>query len=1205
MATGDGIITRKDIITDEALAFGKEYRKNVEEAINANDELIKQFRILHKVSGDYRKSQDQSDFRKAKQEESIANQKMLNELKQMGALERELERIKQEKVKTEKELLRVAKENLKVAMQKAQMEGVAERELQKIKQDRARTEKELVRVQLENEKLSRLQAQTEQTNTKEVQRLKQELLRTEREAAKLKQDKIRLEKMESDQVKRKTVLTMEERVQQQLLNKADKEAVLEKMGLIGVYQKLNRQRTEAKKRLQDLIAAEGASNREIRKAQQEFDRLDAKVRKADNATRDFTKNVGNYKSAFSGLFNLMGAFGIIGGITGAVELGKSIYNTTKELETLYKSMKLGSKSAEDYASNLKFLDKITEDYGLELISTTQAYNKFYLAAKNKLSIEEIQLVFDKVSKSAGIMGMTVEQQEGTFKALSDMMSKGTVMAEELKGQLGDRIPVAVEVMAKAVGVGTEELLKMMQNGEIMAADVLPKFAIELEKAVGADQVKRVETLTAAENRLKNAWTDFIEEINGSDNVIGNFAIGFLSVLTDMLNGINRVASSWKSIWDEGRKSNESFGYKSAMNNYLDFDKFENQRKRAFKDRQKFLKEEQELIDQIKDGEQALAAAEKRRIIPNWLGGSVVTKDANRNLEELNKKLGDTRGRIKAIEDLYKNWKDPEIKVSQIKGESEKERKKREAAFRKAQREAEKAAKEAEKLETDRLKKEKESYEAGIDLLIYKKNAETEIFKAESVNEKNTQDERYKALISSQKAEEEALKLNYEKQLTLSRAFQKDRAAFTEEEKKYMLESKSILSDVSTLTNAELLILEKYYAEQEKLRKQNKKDIESNIDFEISQLQKKQDSKLLGYQSEMSGEIGALSIGNNLTDVENYEKAVYEIKRKYMLKEIEDNIALYKSILENENLTQEQKEKNTKILLGLQEDLREFNNQTHIDNLTKANEIEQRYIEMGENIKNALVDLTNAIFDNRIQRIDEDIERSDEQYERQIELYEGDAARQKAIREQQEREREKLEAKKRKEQHKQAVFNKAMAITDIGFNTAIAIMSSIAKFPGPVGIALGVLAGVLGTIQTAAVLATPIPKYKMGRKGGPEEIAIVGDGGVHEVVEHPDGSAYITPNRDTVVKLFEGDVVHSSIDKYRESQRVASLNGLQRSQNIMGAYLKEKEYRSDEGLIKEIRELQRILKNKNMTTTVNVPKMDLGYELWRLKQIGGL
>lgn len=325
------------------------------------------------MSGDYRKAQDNFDFRKAKQEESVAHQKILNELKQLGALERELEKIKKQKLTTERELLKVAKEQVALAMQKARAEGVAEKELEKIKQERIRTEKELARLAQENEKLSKLQSQTEQNNTKEIERLKQLLLKTERDVIKLKQDKIRLEKMEADQVKRNTTLTMEERVQQQLANKAEKEAALEKMGLIGAYQKLNKQRTEAKKRLLDLIATGNASNKQIRQAQREFDILDKKIRRADQAAGDFTKNVGNYKSAFAGVSNILGAFGIIGGITGLVQLGKSIYETTKLIQSQEIALKMLSETEETYAKNKEFLVRISEQYGLELMTTTNAY----------------------------------------------------------------------------------------------------------------------------------------------------------------------------------------------------------------------------------------------------------------------------------------------------------------------------------------------------------------------------------------------------------------------------------------------------------------------------------------------------------------------------------------------------------------------------------------------------------------------------------------------------------------------------------------------------------------------------------------------------------------------------------------------------------------------------------------------------------------
>src|SRR5690606_21543153 len=133
--------------------------------------------------------------------------------------------------------------------------------------------------------------------------------------------------------------------------------------------------------------------------------------------------------------------------------------------------------------------------------------------EGKLSFEEMQMIFEKVSKSASMLGLSVETQEGAFLALSQMLSKGTVQSEELRGQLGERLPGAFEVMAKALGVTTMELGKMLENGEVLAADVLPKFAEAYERAIGADQIERTETLAAAQNRASNKWTEFVENLN--------------------------------------------------------------------------------------------------------------------------------------------------------------------------------------------------------------------------------------------------------------------------------------------------------------------------------------------------------------------------------------------------------------------------------------------------------------------------------------------------------------------------------------------------------------------------------------------------------------------------------------------------------------------------------------------------------------------
>jgi len=45
-----GTITRKDLITDEGLEFGKEYAKNIELAIQANNQLVDSAKALAQVA---------------------------------------------------------------------------------------------------------------------------------------------------------------------------------------------------------------------------------------------------------------------------------------------------------------------------------------------------------------------------------------------------------------------------------------------------------------------------------------------------------------------------------------------------------------------------------------------------------------------------------------------------------------------------------------------------------------------------------------------------------------------------------------------------------------------------------------------------------------------------------------------------------------------------------------------------------------------------------------------------------------------------------------------------------------------------------------------------------------------------------------------------------------------------------------------------
>ena len=150
-----------------------------------------------------------------------------------------------------------------------------------------------------------------------------------------------LKAKEEAQKRRSITLTEQEKLEKGILNRLAREEAILNSSLVGAYQKLNLQRSQASKKLRDLIASGKASRLEIQLATKQFEKYDAKVKKADKAVGDFTKNVGNYKSAFGGLSgvvrNLAGAFGFTSGIYIFSSLVKGAFNRIKELSDTRKS----------------------------------------------------------------------------------------------------------------------------------------------------------------------------------------------------------------------------------------------------------------------------------------------------------------------------------------------------------------------------------------------------------------------------------------------------------------------------------------------------------------------------------------------------------------------------------------------------------------------------------------------------------------------------------------------------------------------------------------------------------------------------------------------------------------------------------------------------------------------------------------------------
>ena len=355
--------------------------------------------------------------------------------------------------------------------------------------------------------------------------------------------------------------------------KAAERSALANQRLNDAYGKLNRSRNEAARVLQNLIASETASNAEIKKAQREFDILNGKVKKADEAVGNFSRNVGNYKSALSGVSQLMSAFGISTGLFLAVDIAKSIFNTTKELQSLEMALRNVSGTQLIYQENMNFLSKVSEDFGIEIKGLQEQFTQFYVAAKDKLSADQIRNIFKSISKAGAAMGLSVDAQNSAFLALQQMMSKGTVQAEELKKQLGNALPGAFNIMATALGVTEKKMMEMMKAGNILSEVALPKFAIALEKAYGIENVERIDTIIAAQERLSNSWTNLIRTTTEGNGFIVNILIKTLDLWTLSLNGViyatNVLSQATKKLFgiEDNNTTKRAKAVKQAISDY--------------------------------------------------------------------------------------------------------------------------------------------------------------------------------------------------------------------------------------------------------------------------------------------------------------------------------------------------------------------------------------------------------------------------------------------------------------------------------------------------------------------------------------------------------------------------------------------------------------------------------------------------------------
>lgn len=304
-------------------------------------------------------------------------------------------------------------------------------------------------------------------------------------------------------------------------------------GLEGELSKIQKERIEAVKKQQELTT--------------EIKKTNAALKETNQTQKQVTKATNEQSTAYgkmiSTIKNLVGAYISLQAVMSAA---KEVERQTVKMNSLSAAFNLVITDADQLNKVMSKLNSMADNYGISILDLKEQYLKFAAASKGtSLEGNKALEVFDKIAKATSVMGIGTEQTNRVFLALTQMMSKGKVSAEELRQQLGEALPGAMNIMARGMGVTTAQLDEMLRKGQVMASVALPKFADELVKTFGVDKIDRVETLAAAQGRFRTEITRTIEAMAASGTIKN-----YYTILTDAVDRLALLDSRLRRLFKD-------------------------------------------------------------------------------------------------------------------------------------------------------------------------------------------------------------------------------------------------------------------------------------------------------------------------------------------------------------------------------------------------------------------------------------------------------------------------------------------------------------------------------------------------------------------------------------------------------------------------------------------------------------------------------
>jgi len=207
----------------------------------------------------------------------------------------------------------------------------------------------------------------------------------------------------------------------------------------------------------------------------------------------------------------------------------------------------------DAAQNVAYLREQTKQVPFSLRAVSSAFVKL-----KATGIDPTAGALQALTDGVAAFGGSDQHLERIVLGISQMAGKSVIQMEEMRQQLGESMPGAMQIMARAMGVSVADLSKAISTGTVAASSALEKFYQEVNRTFGGSAQRMMRSFQGQVSQLQTnlqmlatneGGTGFFDQIKNQLVDLNDFLSGNIAkqLSLDLGNALNAGVQVFRTI----------------------------------------------------------------------------------------------------------------------------------------------------------------------------------------------------------------------------------------------------------------------------------------------------------------------------------------------------------------------------------------------------------------------------------------------------------------------------------------------------------------------------------------------------------------------------------------------------------------------------------------------------------------------------------